>query len=106
MQPTGAFVTEELSKLLQPECIGPTCDSPQVVKKQRVVKLLLRSQLINRCKIEAIEITMICQDINTLKANSVFGAYMKKQGKLITDSLIFPRISASYIGISIGFDQM
>ncbi|XP_042148992.1 uncharacterized protein LOC121837441 [Ixodes scapularis] len=110
------FVTEDLSRHLQLKCVGYTkmalntfaCASTQQCKKRRVVELELRSQFnMDGCKIEAIEIPVICQDIATLTTDSVFVADMEKNGKFIADRLMFPAVAAQPgISILIGSDQM
>ncbi|KAG0434866.1 hypothetical protein HPB47_018820, partial [Ixodes persulcatus] len=59
------------------------------------------------CKIEAIEIPVICQDISTLTTDSVFVADMEKHGELIADRLMFSVVATQRgISILIGSDQM
>ncbi|KAM7280957.1 uncharacterized protein ISCGN_005922 [Ixodes scapularis] len=98
------FVTEDLSRHLLLKCVGYTktalstfaCASTQQCKKRRVVELELRSQFnMDGCKIEAIEIPVICQDIAALTTDSVFVADMETNGKFIADRLMFPAITAT-----------
>lgn len=109
------FVTEDLAKKLQLQVLGETqivlntfgCASPKTVERRQTVEVPLCSQhSSDTCKMRAMIVPVICDDIASPKVDSLFLQSLRFESKVTADEKKFDAKTENSLSLLIGADHI